>query len=161
MQGFLDKTLFMEPLWNSVNYQMKLLSIFLNIFRNRQPTVPVPSAEVDGSEDISRIIFNKNEFSKDKMLVKYSAFLPADDGKASVLRSSGLTEDQVWKIDADVISGKRSDGRQSKSRAAVLASNIVQVGVEIEVDPIERRIERALTHARRRLRAIEIERLRA
>ena len=90
---------------------------------------------VDDSEKIGRFVFSQDHFNSNTKQVKYAAFIPALDKKASVYRIDGYTEEQIHFIDKEFVSGKRTDGKQSKARADLIAKQIRQSRLEIVSDP--------------------------
>ncbi|MGC1878630.1 MAG: hypothetical protein WA347_05400 [Rhabdochlamydiaceae bacterium] len=90
---------------------------------------------VEDSEKIGRFIFSQDHFSSVTKQVKYAAFLPASDKKASVYRIDGYTEEQIRDIDQEFVSGKRTDGKVSKARADLLAAQIRQSQLDVVPDP--------------------------
>lgn len=90
-----------------------------------------PKDYVDDSEKLGRFIFSSKEFSLVNKRVKYSAFLPARDLKASVYRIDGYTEEQIAALDKEFVSGKRRDGKVSKARADIFAHQIRKSGLKV------------------------------
>lgn len=91
---------------------------------------------VADSEKIGRFIFSQDHFNSTTKQVKYAAFMPASDKKASVYRIDGYTEEQIISIDKEFVSGKRTDGKESKGRADLFAKQIRQSQLEVTPDPI-------------------------
>ena len=54
--------------------------------------------QVDPSEDLTKFIFNRSQFSPSNDRVKYSAFMPPPNRRLSVFRIAGLAENDVWEI---------------------------------------------------------------
>ncbi len=90
---------------------------------------------VDDSEKIGRFIFYSDHFSSVNNTVKYAAFLPARDNKASVYRIDGYTEDLIDELDKEFISGKRTDGKISKGRADLLARQVRLSQLDVIAEP--------------------------
>lgn len=90
---------------------------------------------IDDSEKIGRFIFSKDHFNAANKEVKYAAFMPAKDNKASVYRIDGFTEEQIWSIDHIYVSGKRTDGKVSVGRADLIAEQIRQVQLDVVSEP--------------------------
>lgn len=90
---------------------------------------------VEDSEKIGRFIFSKSDFSITTKRVKYTAFLPASDKKASVYRIDDCTEEQIQVIDQKFVSGRRNDGRKSKARADLLTKQIRESQLDVVSDP--------------------------
>src|ERR1700733_9317682 len=90
---------------------------------------------VKDSEKIGRFIFSQDHFNSTTKQVKYAAFMPASDKKASVYRIDGYTEEQILSIDKEFVSGKRTDGKESKGRADLFATQIRQSQLEVVPDP--------------------------
>ncbi len=91
---------------------------------------------VQDSEKIGRFIFSQDHFNGTTKRVKYAAFMPASDKKASVYRIDGYTEEQIISIDKEFVSGKRTDGKESKGRADLFAKKIRQSQLEVVSDPV-------------------------
>lgn len=91
--------------------------------------------QIDDSEKIGRFIFSKSHFSKENKNVRYGAFMPAPDNKASVYRIDNHTEEQIAFIDQEFVSGKRTDNRKSKARADIFASQIRETKLDVIPDP--------------------------
>src|SRR5258706_8946608 len=53
--------------------------------------------EPSPDESLARFIFSKKHFSRDHNYVKHGAFEPDKKLEASVSRTIGLSEDQIWK----------------------------------------------------------------
>lgn len=87
---------------------------------------------VDDSEKIGRFIFFSDHFSVVNNNVKYAAFLPARDNKASVYRIDDYSEDEITALDNQFVSGKRTDGRTSKARADIFAKQIRKSHLDIK-----------------------------
>ena len=94
-----------------------------------------PGNFVEDSEKIGRFIFSEDHFSNITRQVKYAAFMPASDKKASVYRIDGYTEEQICAIDEEFVSGKRTDGKKSKARADLFAKQIRQFHLDVVSDP--------------------------
>ncbi len=90
---------------------------------------------VDDSEKIGRFIFFSDHFSMGNKNVKYAAFLPARDNKASVYRIDDYTEEEIAALDLQFVSGKRGDGRTSKARADLLAKQIRSSQLDVKPEP--------------------------
>jgi hypothetical protein len=50
------------------------------------------------SEDVTKFIFNKSQFSSVNSRVKYSAFMPPVNKRLSVFLISSLSERELWEI---------------------------------------------------------------
>ncbi len=90
---------------------------------------------VGDAERITRFIFSDDHYSAVNQRVKYGAFMPAPDGKASVYRTSECSEEEIGSIDQEHVSGKRTDGRKSKARADILAGQVREVKLDIVSEP--------------------------
>lgn len=90
---------------------------------------------VDDSEKIGRFIFFSDHYSIVSNAVKYAAFLPARDHKASVYRIDNYSEEEIALLDRQFISGKRIDGRTSKARANLFAKQIRASQLDIVPEP--------------------------
>lgn len=90
---------------------------------------------VADSEKIGRFVFSSDHFSTVNKTVKYAAFLPAKDSKASVYRINGYTEKEITELDKQFVSGRRTDGRTSKARADLFAIQIRQSQLDVTAEP--------------------------
>ena len=90
---------------------------------------------VDNSEKIGRFIFSSDHFSSVSNRVKYGAFLPAKDNKASVFRIDGYTEKEISELDKQFVSGKRNDGKVSKARADIFAIEVRKSQLDVISEP--------------------------
>jgi hypothetical protein len=82
-------------------------------------------------ENLSRYLFNKNHFSSKNGRVKYNAFLPNQNGKTSVFRTSELSNDEIWRIGDDV-----ADEREMTllGRGEICARHVVEQGLELDAN---------------------------
>ena len=55
-------------------------------------------SKVTDDEQVTRYIFSRSHFSSKCGRVKYQAYLPAPNGKSSVYRTSGLSDNEIWDI---------------------------------------------------------------
>jgi hypothetical protein len=90
---------------------------------------------VDDSEKIARFIFSSDHFSTISKRVKYGAFLPAKDNKASVFRINGYTEHEISQLDKQFVSGKRTDGKTSKARADFFVLEVRKSQLDVISEP--------------------------
>lgn len=58
--------------------------------------------KVKPDENLLRYILQSNQIRTSDKTVKYTAFMPAPNGKTSVFRTSGLQQEHIWKIGDDV-----------------------------------------------------------
>ncbi|MFH0926839.1 MAG: hypothetical protein V1872_14615 [bacterium] len=86
----------------------------------------------EDTEQLSRYILSESQFSKTKSRVKYSAFMPASDGKTSVFRIYNLTENEIWEIGENEVAQKRD--KALLARADIKASHILKTGLSIIPD---------------------------
>ena len=83
------------------------------------------------TEDLARFIFQSGHFSLTE--VKYAAFMPWPNPKASVSRVSGLSEREVWKLGEDHVA---SSARPSiKARGSIRVQEVLDVRLQVEPDP--------------------------
>ena len=88
---------------------------------------------VAGDEELARFIFSKNNLRASQGKARYTAFLPAPDGKSSVFRTNSLGENAVWDL-AEEQSSKRRESL--KAFAAFVARWALDLGLHVEADPI-------------------------
>jgi hypothetical protein len=86
---------------------------------------------MDFSEDLTKFIFNKSQFSPLNNRVKYSAFMPPQNRRLSVFRVSGISQPEVWEI-GGFIGEKRS--LPLLARADIMASAVIETGLEVYAD---------------------------
>lgn len=84
------------------------------------------------NEQVSRYLLSKSQFSTLKGRVKYSAFMPAPDGKTSIFRIYDLTEREIWEIGDREVAQKRN--KALLGRADITASHILKSGLRIIPD---------------------------
>ncbi len=84
------------------------------------------------TERIGRYLFQKARFVSTKRRVKYGAFLPNYNGQTSVIRITGLTENQIWNIGQNVVA--RRNNRNLKARADIFDSQVADEDLLIEPD---------------------------
>jgi len=89
--------------------------------------------KVKPDENLSRYILQSNQIRTSDKTVKYTAFMPAPNGKTSVFRTAGLQQEGIWKIGEDV-----AVPRQKKlyGRADLTASRVFDAGLHIEADDV-------------------------
>jgi len=85
------------------------------------------------SEDLSKFIFNKSQFSSSNKRVKYSVFIPPSNRRLSVFRSTDLSENEVWEI-GNAIGIERK--LTLLARADIRVASVTKTGLEIDVDDI-------------------------
>jgi len=112
-----------------MSYLRRLLECLKSIF-HLNSIKPEPYEIIHESELVSRFVFSSSHFSSTK--VKYPVFMPSSAGEASILRIDNLSEEQIQKIDAEFISGRR--GKKSLARAEVFISDIYKVGLIVSAD---------------------------
>ena len=89
--------------------------------------------QVDPSEDLTKFIFNRSQFSPSNDRVKYSAFMPPPNRCLSVFRIAGLAENDVWEI------GKTIGERRTLpllARADIKVSFVAETSLKIDADDI-------------------------
>lgn len=88
---------------------------------------------INPSDDLTKYIFNKSQFSSSNKRVKYSVFIPPSNRRLSVFCIECLSENEVWEIGNDV-------GIERKltllARADIKASSVTKTGLEIDADNI-------------------------
>jgi hypothetical protein len=89
--------------------------------------------QVKSDENLSRYIIQSNQIRTSDKTVKYTAFMPAPNGKTSVFRTSGLQEEDIWEIGNNVAVQRQ---RNLYGRAEVAAGQVFDVGLHIEADDV-------------------------
>lgn len=89
--------------------------------------------QVDPSEDLTKFIFNRSQFSPSNDRVKYSAFMPSPNRRLSVFRIAGLAENDVWEI-GETIGERRT--LPLLARADIKVSSVAEAGLKIDADDI-------------------------
>jgi hypothetical protein len=89
--------------------------------------------QVDPSEDLTKFIFNRSQFSTSNDRVKYSAFMPPPNKRLSVFRIAGLAENDVWEI-GETIGERRT--LPLLARADIKVSFVATTGLKIDADDI-------------------------
>lgn len=87
---------------------------------------------VTESESVTRYIFSKRHFSKKNDIVKYGAYLPAEDGKASIFRTTDLDEQDIWEIGWEFVA--KPTGRTLRARGDTSAAIIMDTVLDIVPD---------------------------
>ncbi len=85
------------------------------------------------SEELARYLFDRSQYRPSENRPKYSAFLPARDGKTSVFRIYDLSETEIWKI-GDCVAQKRD--KDLLGRTDIIAINVLKAGLKIDPDNI-------------------------
>ncbi len=88
---------------------------------------------INPSDDLTKYIFNKSQFSSSNKRVKYSVFIPPSNRRLSVFRIVGLSENQVWEI-GNAIGTERE--LTLLARADIRVSSVTKTGLEIDADDI-------------------------
>jgi hypothetical protein len=83
---------------------------------------------IDLTEPLTRFIYSKKYYNKQKMVVFNGAFWPPKNRRLSVFRISRLLENQIWKI-GKRISKKRRESL--KARADIKANSVIETGLSI------------------------------
>jgi len=89
--------------------------------------------QVDPSEDLTKFIFNRSQFSPLSNRVKYSVFIPPSNRRLSVFRISGLSECDVWGI-GETVGTQRA--LPLLARANIKAVSVTEIGLEIDADDV-------------------------
>lgn len=101
--------------------------------------------EIVGREQISRLLFQSGNFSRQKKVVKASAFQPPPDGQLSVAHTQGLSEPEILDIARLVLEQRRLQNPNASyyGRADFLASEVLNaVGSTPGLEAMEIRIIR-------------------
>ena len=89
--------------------------------------------QVDPSEDLTKFIFNRSQYSPSNDRVKYSAFMPPPNRRLSVFRIIGLAKNDLWEIGETI-------GKQRMlpllAHADIKALSVAEAGLNIEADDI-------------------------
>lgn len=88
---------------------------------------------INPSDDLTKYIFNKSQFSSSNKRVKYSVFIPPSNRLLSVFRIVGLSEAEVWEI-GNAVSTER--GLTLLARADIKVSSVTKTDLEIDADDI-------------------------
>lgn len=88
---------------------------------------------VSPSEPLSRFILQRGQYRSSDNKVKYSAFMPAKDGKTSVYRVMDLLNQQIWKLGQVYVADKRR--MPLLGRADIITSRVNHNGLEVESAP--------------------------
>jgi len=83
---------------------------------------------IQPGEPITRYIFQKSFFNKEKMFVKTGAFMPNRDNKTSVFRIKNYPENEIWTL-GEKIGVMRN--RSLKARADKIVDEIFKTGLKI------------------------------
>ena len=84
------------------------------------------------TEPLSRFLFSKTRYSREKMRVRHSAFMPEPRSlETSVFRTTGLRPEQVWAIGSSVA---QPVGHKLHGRAEVLAHVPRRLGLDVRPD---------------------------
>lgn len=95
-----------------------------NIFRKNLVIKPEPYENINDSEPICRFIFSDKYYSSQKQIVKAGAFSPSRTGETSILRIANLTNEDIYQIDLEYISGRRKDNKKSQGRADLMVYDV-------------------------------------
>lgn len=91
-------------------------------------------ADIEGSENISRYILTKRQYSQLNKCVKYGAYLPAQNGEASVFRTDNLNDIDIWSIGKDYVAIPRK--KKLYARGDSIAINIFNTGLMLKQDTV-------------------------
>lgn len=94
-----------------------------------------PEDPVHPDEPLTRYIFQKNQFKRDKNEVTAAAFLPDRSGETSVFRTRQLTDTRIWDIGVAHVEASRKEKNPKislKARGDILA----KVAFEQKLDVI-------------------------
>lgn len=81
---------------------------------------------VDPREPLSRFLFSSNNYRLSDNTVRHSAFMPPEDKRLSVFRTSGLQENEIWRL-GDALRAKPPLGRADISALAINKSGLTIV----------------------------------
>lgn len=96
-----------------------------NIFRKNLVIKPEPYENINDSEPICRFIFSDKYYSSKDKTVKAGAFSPSSrTGETSILRIANLTNEDIYQIDLEYISGRRKDNKKSQGRADLMVYDV-------------------------------------
>lgn len=91
--------------------------------------------QADPSEDLTKFIFNRSQFSPSNSRVKYSVFMPPSNRRLSVFRILGLSPNEMWAI-GETVGSQRALPLSPLARADIKASSVTDAGLEINADDI-------------------------
>lgn len=86
---------------------------------------------INPSNDLTKYIFNKSQFSSLNKRVKYSVFIPPANRRLSVFRIVNLSENEVWEIGNDVGTERELT---LLARADIKVSSVTETGLKIDAD---------------------------
>jgi len=93
--------------------------------------------KVSPQETVTRYIFSKRHYAKERERVKYPAFLPKN-GETSVFRIANLSDNQIWHIGEHDVAAISS--RALHARGDIVASDVFDEDLEIKPDTRKHRL---------------------
>lgn len=88
------------------------------------------NTDPDSAEVVIRYIFAPGHFAATTGRVKPKAFEPAQDNQASVFRTVGLADHEIWDLGREHVEPVR--GRPSLARADIPIQNVSALGLRVE-----------------------------
>lgn len=85
------------------------------------------------SEQLTRYILHKSNYSPTIGRVKYNTFMPDKNSETSVYRIASLDTTEIWNIGKNFVSKKRE--RPLLGRADILTSDVLAVRLNVQPDP--------------------------
>lgn len=85
-------------------------------------------------EPLARYLTSSNHFSREKNIVKPTAFMPPPDLRLSVFRINELDENSIWAIAIDNIMRNKNSETSLYGRAEILSSNVLSCNLSIDPD---------------------------
>ena len=86
------------------------------------------------TDPLARYLLQRSHFSPTKSLVKPSAFLPNRHGETSVFQIQGLSEEEIWQIGEEYVSGPLE--KMLRARADIVVSVVEKQGLDVNSDNI-------------------------
>ena len=83
-------------------------------------------------EYLSRFIVNESHYRKMDLSIKPQAFFTNKEGKTSVFRITGLSNEEIWDIARDVAQQRN---KTLLGRAEISAFDVIEQGLRVEPDP--------------------------
>lgn len=95
-------------------------------------------AKVAENENVARFVFERSKCKRGLGRVRWDAFITRD-GKTSVYRTEGLSEDGIWRIGQEFVvnayTGPNKGQLQIIGRGDLLARNVIAQGLKLEPEP--------------------------
>jgi len=110
---------------------MNFLNRLKQFFRNTSTS----DSDIKNEEIISRFIFEKKHFNASEKRIKYAAFMPPKNLKASVYRTSTLSNNQVWEIGREYVEKNRNDGKLIEARGTIPVARIRSKDLDVISEP--------------------------